>query len=1147
MKIGQRMCWVASAVVMVLFLGFSAAAAPMDGEPIEFTQPDGTVIHLQVFGDEFYAETRTMEGYSVVFDSVAKAYFYAVLSADGNEFSSSGILVGIGKPPPGIPKRLTINKESKRAKIRAQVDKHERETGMGQRWKAIKEKNRKARKKKTEEELAVEDEGQAAPVSSNQAGSSEALPAPPGAGTTGERVGLTILVEFPDEAGTISRQEVDDYCNKSGYAGFGNDGSIYDYFHTQSDGKLRYYNVVTTYVMAPHPKTYYNNTALSSGICGRLLLNDVLQVLVADGFDFSHCTTDASGRLHAINMFFSGNNSGVWSKGLWPHKFNLFPDVDLGGGIYADQYQTSNMGAFLRIGTFCHETGHLLCGYPDLYDYDGDSRGVGYYSLMASSGYSTHPGAIDGYLRYHSGWVETVAIDTASHYRGSVRVDSGALYQFVNSGNESEYFLVDNRAKIGWENGSYLRDEGLLIMHCDEFGDHNHQEMSAANHFEVSIEQADGLFHLEYDINSGGAGDLFHAGDKTTFDDTTLPNAHWWTNATTDPVSGDASGLEIHDIGISGETMTFIVGSGALTGAPEVGVDRSLLEPTAFLGESPADGKIAIWNKAGGELAYTVSSATPWIGLSSAGGTASNESDMVTVSYSADALGSGLHYGQISIENDNNPADVQTVDVDLSIDAAPMLWASSASIAMTGAVEHLSGSVFLTLDNTGGGALSYSVAGPSWLSVAPMNGTISGEADVLEVAFDGTGLEEGEYMGSLTVSSPEAANAPVVVPLVFTTENLLLIAPESGSYTNMEPVSIEWESSAEIYEYIDIELWRDGKQKVVIADDTSNDGSYEWTVPVALPSASNYTIRVSGEGAPSFKESGLLGVWLYRNSFEDGLDGWINRTDDDFDWTRINGGTPSSGTGPDGASDGTYYIYTEASNPNYPDKTTSVSNRFMLGAFSAPELMFDYHMYGGNMGSLHLDVFDGVAWHMDVWTIAGQQHAAYADPWTTAVVDLSPYTVNESADLQFRGTTDWWDSDMAVDNIRIADYTELILTNNVPASWLIGFGLVADDETALLDSDGDGKPNWFEYAAGTSPADPGSTLWITTPAVAADELVISWSAVYGKSYDIMRSTDSSFSSWSNEVSDIPGIEPLCTHTVSTENAVSGFFRIKVDE
>ena len=57
------------------------------------------------------------------------------------------------------------------------------------------------------------------------------------------------------------------------------------------------------------------------------------------------------------------------------------PDVELivKGQMRTDLYLLTSLGrtpADLTIGTFCHENGHLLCRFPDMYDYgerDGDS------------------------------------------------------------------------------------------------------------------------------------------------------------------------------------------------------------------------------------------------------------------------------------------------------------------------------------------------------------------------------------------------------------------------------------------------------------------------------------------------------------------------------------------------------------------------------------------------------------------------------------------------------------------------------------------------------------------------------------------------------------------------------------------------------
>ena len=46
----------------------------------------------------------------------------------------------------------------------------------------------------------------------------------------------------------------------------------------------------------------------------------------------------------------------------------------LAGGKKVYKYQITNIGSSLALGTFCHENGHMLCGFPDIYDYGYDSR-----------------------------------------------------------------------------------------------------------------------------------------------------------------------------------------------------------------------------------------------------------------------------------------------------------------------------------------------------------------------------------------------------------------------------------------------------------------------------------------------------------------------------------------------------------------------------------------------------------------------------------------------------------------------------------------------------------------------------------------------------------------------------------------------------
>jgi hypothetical protein len=163
----------------------------------------------------------------------------------------------------------------------------------------------------------------------------------------------------------------------------------------------------------------------------------------------------------------------------------------------------------------------------------------------------------------------------------------------------------------------------------------------------------------------------------------------------------------------------------------------------------------------------------------------------------------------------------------------------------------------------------------------------------------------------------------------------------------------------------------------------------------------------------------------YSESFEAGLGRWVNASDDDGDWSLNTDSTPSSSTGPDGAQDGSCYLFTEASsgqNPGTPNKTAHLDLEVDVSGLALPALSFYYHMYGAAMGSLHVDVYDG-SWHLDVWSVSGQQHASGSDAWTQKSIDLTPYAGNVFT-LRFRGTTgSSFTSDMAIDNICVVDNT----------------------------------------------------------------------------------------------------------------------------
>ena len=146
----------------------------------------------------------------------------------------------------------------------------------------------------------------------------------------------------------------------------------------------------------------------------------------------------------------------------------------------------------------------------------------------------------------------------------------------------------------------------------------------------------------------------------------------------------------------------------------------------------------------------------------------------------------------------------------------------------------------------------------------------------------------------------------------------------------------------------------------------------------------------------------------YGESFESGIGDWTQDTGDDIDLTRRSGGTPSNNTGPSGAHDGSFYMYTEASGGNQ-NSTANFDAVFDFTSAVAPQFSFYYHMYGANMGTLRVLV-DGT----EEFSISGQQQTSNGEAWTQQQLDLTAYA-GSTVTIRFEITTGTsWRSDAAM-------------------------------------------------------------------------------------------------------------------------------------
>ncbi|MEE4260103.1 MAG: PKD domain-containing protein, partial [Bacteroidales bacterium] len=170
-----------------------------------------------------------------------------------------------------------------------------------------------------------------------------------------------------------------------------------------------------------------------------------------------------------------------------------------------------------------------------------------------------------------------------------------------------------------------------------------------------------------------------------------------------------------------------------------------------------------------------------------------------------------------------------------------------------------------------------------------------------------------------------------------------------------------------------------------------------------------------------------INTFPYSQSWETGMGLWRQGSTDDFEWTRINRGTPSNLTGPNGAHEGTYYLYTEASSPRVNGDEAHLEATFNFTTLPAPTLSFYYHMYGVSIASLHVDVFDG-SWHNSVWVANGPQQDTQSDPYEQAIVDLSSWGGEDIVVIRFRGivgsgASNTFYSDIAIDMLEVVGGT----------------------------------------------------------------------------------------------------------------------------
>ncbi len=513
MKIRWPVLIVGFLLGIFLILGFTIRVSAAPAAPIDFqlTQPDGSKFTARQWGDEWLNGFETAEGYTIL-QIESGWWVYAGETADGSlvpeKLGNNYLRVGVDYPF-DIPLHL---RPTKPASVRTD---------------------------------SLENLGRAQNI--------------------GEHPTLVLLAEFDDR---VHNYAAYNFSQKI----FGNSQSLKDYYLDASFNQLTITPASETYGTANDGVIGWLNLGYNHPDTGShtntdnyLIVKNAL--IAADPYiDYSNFDTNSDGyisinELHIVVVVAGYERAYIpySSPSIWAHHWYLdaVTPPTLDGKILGDSEHNGGYAQFgeihndheATIGIMAHELGHDIT-WPDLYDTDKSSEGVGFWSIMGSGNWNftgtnyhgTSPALPDAWLKYYQGWITPTIVSgnftgveiPQAETTGSafmLRPNPGGVdWDFWQESGSGEYFLIENRQLTGYDAG--LPGCGLLIWHIDE----SVTETNAANANEldplVKLVEADGLDQLFYGANRGDAGDSFPGSSSNKrFDYYSDPNSRLYSGA----------------------------------------------------------------------------------------------------------------------------------------------------------------------------------------------------------------------------------------------------------------------------------------------------------------------------------------------------------------------------------------------------------------------------------------------------------------------------------------------------------------------------------------------------------------------------------------------------------------------------------------
>jgi len=438
-------------VILVTVLFSKAYAVPAYPGPIKYTQPDGSVITVQLKGDERVHWAESSDGYTLLSNG-KNGWEYAVADQSG-DIKASGILAReVSKRTlqelqflKGLSKNIRFS--SKQVNLLKSV------------WEA---------KNNSDELIGTGQFYKQNPTTTNDGRKKVFTP-------KGTKKLIMILIEYTDVKFTKTRQDFVDLMNTQDYNMNGAQGCVRQYF---SEMSYNQFNVTTD--VAPNKYTADYDMAYygaPNGTAHDIRANDLMKEAVdkADpDVDFSQYDNDGDGSVDGVYIIYAGYGeaSSDDPNTIWPHAGSISGKSYDGKIIskYSCSNELNEDGSLTGIGVICHEFGHV-CGAPDYYDTDyatgGQFPGTGKWDLMCGgcyNGTTTNSGNVPSHFnvfeKIRAGWISPIML-SGSTTVSIPDITTNPTAYIYNTTTDDEYYILENRQKTGFN--SYVNGHGLLI------------------------------------------------------------------------------------------------------------------------------------------------------------------------------------------------------------------------------------------------------------------------------------------------------------------------------------------------------------------------------------------------------------------------------------------------------------------------------------------------------------------------------------------------------------------------------------------------------------------------------------------------------------------------------------------------------------